>query len=125
MTKPNLGVIRCTALLSLLLALPCTAKQLTVSDIDAIQTGAMRGEFSSRASWNALAFYLQGVIEGVAAYHQGLSANTQSRLFCPPDNKGYSIDEMLSLLKRAPAKDKSRSASMVLMEMYAREYPCT
>ncbi len=100
------------------------AQQLTVEDTLAIRDQAGTSEFAGRTDWNALTYYLQGVIEGVAAYQQTLAEQGKPTLFCPPPNKRYSIDEFFRFLTRSTDEDKSRPATMVIVDAYADAYPC-
>ncbi len=100
------------------------AKPLTVSGVQEIHERVQTPAFAGRAEWNALTYYLQGVIEGAAAYQQGLAASGKPALFCPPPKKAYAIDEFLRLLRNAPNDDQNRPASEVILEAYAKKYPC-
>lgn len=62
-------VVSCLFVLSIL---PAHAKQITVNEVTNIQQAAQSGEFTGRAQWNALTYYLQGVIEGAAGYQKNL-----------------------------------------------------
>ena len=44
-------------------------QQITVGSVKDIQVQLKTGSFINRAEWNALTYYLQGVIEGVVSYH--------------------------------------------------------
>jgi len=100
------------------------AQQLTVEDALAIRDRAGMSEFASRAEWSALTYYLQGVIEGVAAYQQTLIEQGRPALFCPPADKRYSIDEFFRYLTNSTDEDSSRPATLVIVEAYADAYPC-
>lgn len=100
------------------------AQQLTVDDALAIRDQAGASDFAGRAEWSALTYYLQGVIEGVAAYQQTLAERGKPTLFCPPPNKRYSIDEFFRYLTKSADEDKSRPATLVIVEAYADAHPC-
>lgn len=110
--------------LGVLASLPGHTKQLTVSDIKHLQAQTQSGSFAGRAQWIALAYYLQGVIEGAAGYHESLEKNKKLPLFCPPKGKGYSLEELLQILQQSSQSDQNRPASLVILEAYKRQYPC-
>ena len=100
------------------------AAPLSVSDALAMKDKVQSGSFEGRAEWHALTFYLQGVIEGAAAYQQSLLAEEKAPLFCPPQNKNYSIEEIFLLLGKAKIEDNARPAAHFVLEAYANKYPC-
>lgn len=114
----------CLSFTALFFTLPLQAKRLTVNELKGIQARTQSGSFAGRAQWNALTYYLQGVVEGVGAYQEGLGSSDLPPLFCPPKGKSYSIKEMMTLFEQSSSADKSRPASVVLVEMYRRKYPC-
>jgi Rap1a immunity proteins len=103
---------------------PVQAQQLTVQETLDIKNRATTGAFGGRAEWNALGFYFQGVIEGAVGYQQTLTEQGKPPLFCPPRGKGYAVEEMIGFLNKSAPDDRSRPASLVIMESYGREYPC-
>lgn len=113
-----------TAFVCLSLFSPTLAQQLSVADALAIKERAATGTFSARAEWHALSFYLQGVVEGAAGYQQTLAEQGKRPLFCPPKNKNYSMQDLFALLGKSVSADRNRAASLVILESYARQYPC-
>lgn len=113
-------------LLLVTFTLPATAaaQQLSVEDTLALRDRAGTGDFTVRAEWNALTYYLQGAIEGIGAYQQTLIAEGHPALFCPPPNKTYSVDELFRFLNKSSEADRSRPASLIIVEAYAAAYPC-
>lgn len=107
-----------------LVSLPSQAKQLSVKDVLAMQASVQSGEFAGRAQWQALGFYLQGVIEGIAAQQLALQAAGKPGLFCPPKGKGYSMQEFFRLLHQSDAEQRDKPVSEVLFASYATLYPC-
>ena len=103
---------------------PAYSQQLTVNEAINIQNKVQTNAFAGRAEWNALTYYLQGVIEGIGGYKESLSETRQSILFCPPKAKNYSIEEFLIMLKHSMPEDRNRPASLVLIEAYTEKYPC-
>lgn len=114
-------IVSCLLLLSIL---PVHAKQITVNEVESIQSATLSGAFGARAEWNALTYYFQGIIEGAAGYQEGLGRAGKSLLFCPPAGKGYSIEELMKILSQSSRADRKRPASLVVLEAYARKYPC-
>jgi len=114
-------IVSCMFVLSVL---PAHAKQITVNEVTNIQEAAQSGEFTGRTQWNALTYYLQGVLEGSAGYQKALKKAGKPQLFCPPADKGYSIEELIKILSQSSKADKNRPASLVILEAYARKYPC-
>ncbi len=114
-----IALIACSSMLA-----AAHAGQLTVAQTLAIKDRAAAGAFEGRAEWNALSFYLQGVIEGAASYQQTLAEQGKSPLFCPPRNKSYSIEEIIVFMNKSTETNKKRAATLVIMEAYARQYPC-
>lgn len=109
-----------------ILTLPATAmaQQLSVEEALAVRDRASTGDFTARAEWNAVTYYLQGVIEGLGAYQQSLITADMPALFCPPPNKNYSLNEIFRFLSKSPEQEKSRPATLVIVEAYAAAYPC-
>lgn len=105
-------------------AFPTHAKQVSVDEVKNIQNHAQSGAFTGRAEWNALTYYLQGLIEGAAGYQEALSKAGKPPLFCPPKGKGYSAEELVQILDRSSPAEKNRPASLVILEAYTRKYPC-
>lgn len=103
---------------------PARAEPLSVAEVLAIRDNAQSGAFSARAEWQALSFYLQGVVEGAVGYQQALVEQGKRPLFCPPKGGSHSLQEIFSLLSAGPAADKRRPAHLVILEAYARKYPC-
>jgi len=114
-------VVGCLMFLSVL---PTHAKQISVNEVKAIQENAQSGAFVGRAEWNALTYYLQGVIEGAVGYQESLGKVGKRLLFCPPKGKGHSIEELLKILNQSSRADKNRPASLVILEAYTLKYPC-
>ena len=106
------------------LASTAQAQQLTVEETLSIQNRASTGDFAARAEWNALTYYLQGLIEGAAGYQQTLMKQGKKPLFCPPSGKSHSIEHVIRYLTNSAKKDKLRPASLVIIESYASAYPC-
>lgn len=100
------------------------AQQLTVHDALQLQKNLTTGEFASRGQWNALSYYLQGLIEGSAAYQQVLKDRQQTPLFCAPKGKHYSVQELMQILHASDKSKRSKPVSLVIMETYAQRYPC-
>ncbi len=122
MKRLTIAAFAATAFLALQTA--AQAQELTVEDTLAIRDRAGTSEFVGRADWNALTYYLQGIIEGVLVYQQTLIEQDKPALFCPPRNKSYSIDELIRYLTKVAAKDQPRPATLVIVEAYADAYPC-
>ncbi len=117
-------ILTVVAIVSIAALSPAQAQQLTVQEVLDIKNRATTGAFGGRAEWNALAFYFQGVIEGAVGYQLTLTEQGKSPLFCPPRGKGYTVEEMIRFLNKSTTDDRSRPASLVIMESYGREYPC-
>ena len=107
-----------------LLALPGQTQQLTVNDVKSLQTKVQSGSFSGRAEWNALTYYLQGVMEGIGGYQEGLPQAGKTPLFCPPKGKSYSFEELMQILNQSSPNNHDRPASKVILETYIQRYPC-
>ncbi len=104
---------------------PAAADDLSAADALAIMERAKSGSFSARAEAHALTFYLQGVVEGAAAYQQSLQARGETTLFCPPRGKGYSMQDVLDLLEKAPPGERDAAAPRVILEGFSRRFPCS
>lgn len=100
------------------------SEDLTVEGAIEIQTKAGAGDFTGRSEWVAMTYYLQGLIEGIGTYQGTLSENDEATVYCPPRGKGYSIEELLPVLRAVPETQKSRPAREVILEHYASQYPC-
>ena len=103
---------------------PALAEPITVSQMLTLKKQAASSAFTARAEWNALTFYLQGVVEGIVSYQKTLIEMGQSPLFCPPKNKSYSLEELFHSLEQSTPADQNRTAATVLMEGYVKHYPC-
>lgn len=108
----------------LMVSTSAQAQSLNVGQVVAIKEAAATGSFAARAEWHALSFYLQGVIEGAAGYQQTLAEQGKPLLFCPPRGTQYSLQDFFGVLEKSDAADKTRAASVVIMEAYVRRYPC-
>ncbi len=107
-----------------LLAQPTAASSLTVAEALAIKERAASGSFASRAEWSALGIYLQGAVEAVMTYRDALDAAGASPLFCPPRNSSESIGGIVAMLEAAKASERDRQAVALVLETYAKKYPC-
>lgn len=123
MTK-FLAKICITSLLTIIYVMPATAQQITVSDVKQMQVNVQSGSFTAMAEWNALTYYLQGVIEGIAAHNKILSSTNSGKKFCPPKGKSYSIEEVFRLLGEADSKAQKKPAAEVLFAQYVKKFPC-
>ncbi|MEM9286164.1 MAG: Rap1a/Tai family immunity protein [Pseudomonadota bacterium] len=99
-------------------------QQLTVADALAMRDRTSAGAFATRAEWNALTYYLQGVIEGAVGSGETLASQNKERAFCPPPGKGYSVDEVFRYFEKTNVADRARPAALVIVEAYADAYPC-
>jgi hypothetical protein len=108
----------------MLVTTPAFADPITVSETLTLKKQAVSSAFNARAEWNALTIYLQGVIEGTAAYQETLIKAGHAPLFCPPRNKSYSLEELFHYLEKTKADNQNRPAVTVLIEGYAKKYPC-
>ena len=117
----KIAVITATLMLA---TTPVLADPITVSHTLALKKQASSSAFTARAEWNALTFYLQGVVEGVISYQKTLIKMGHSPLFCPPTNKSYSLEELFHSLEQSTPADQNRTAVTVLMESYVKRYPC-
>ena len=117
-----IAVITATLILA---TTPALAEPITVSQILTLKKQAASSAFTARAEWNALTFYLQGVVEGAVAYQETLIKMGRSPLFCPPKNKSYSLEELFRSLEQSTPADQNRTAVTVLMESYVKHYPCS
>ena len=104
---------------------PAQAQPLSVDETLALRDRMASGAFAARAEWNALTYYLQGVVEGAVGYNETLATQSKAAAFCPPTNKDYSIDEMLRFLAETKRDERSQPASLVILEAYAQQYPCS
>jgi len=101
-----------------------SSEPITVSEALKIKENASANIFAARAEWNALTFYLQGLVEGAASYQEILINNGKKTLFCPPKGKSYSLEELFENLERSKQDHGNHRAATVIMEAYAKEYPC-
>ncbi|WP_428409680.1 hypothetical protein [Hyphococcus sp.] len=111
-------------LAALLLIQPVKAASLSAAEALEIKQRAGAGGFAARAEWMALTFYLQGAVETAMGYNEVLKAAGKKPLFCPPPNSSESLDGLLAVLERAKAEDRSKEAAALILEDYARRYPC-
>lgn len=103
---------------------PAFSQDLSVEGALEIQTKASAGDFAGRSEWVAMTYYLQGIVEGFGTYQDALKDAGKQTAFCPPQNKSYSIEEMMQAIQAAPRKDRARNARDVVLEHYAEAYPC-
>jgi len=119
MTKKLIATVAFFALAS-----TAQAQQITVQEPLDVQNRLKTGTLTARAEWNALTFYLQGVVEGVGAYQRTLIAQGKPPVFCPKPGKKYSIEELFRHLSQSSQEDKDRPATVVILEGYANAHPC-
>ncbi len=117
----KLAVIMATLILA---TTPALAEPITVSEMLTLKKQAASSAFTARAEWNALTFYLQGFLEGAAAYQETLIKTGYAPLFCPPKNKSYSLEELFRALEQSKPADQNQIAVTVLIESYVKRYPC-
>ncbi|MEM6852569.1 MAG: hypothetical protein AAF527_12625 [Pseudomonadota bacterium] len=103
---------------------PAAAEPVTVREVLEARMSAASGAFGARAEWGALVFYLQGVIEGVAAAQLQAKDIEAEPIFCPPPGKGYSIEEAVALLEAAAEDNDNQPAAAALLKGYAKALPC-
>ncbi len=112
------------ALAAILCVQPAAGASLTAAQALEIKNRTSAGGFAARAEWMALTFYLQGAVETAMGYNDALKASGKTPLFCPPSNSSESLDGVLAVLERAKQEDRNREAAALILENYARKYPC-
>lgn len=103
---------------------PLAAKQISIADVKEMQSRVRAGEFSALAEWNGLTYYLQGVVEGIASANRLTSSGRPERFFCPPKGKGYSLEEVFTLLREVEGKDEQAPLPEVLLSKFIEKFPC-
>ncbi|MEM9618722.1 MAG: hypothetical protein AAF936_12240 [Pseudomonadota bacterium] len=124
MTRPF--SLRCSSalLIAAISLTPAAAAPVTVGEVKGIKARAEAGAFSARAEWNALTYYLQGVVEGAVGYHKALDDRGGETLFCPPQGASNSLDELIAAIDAAGPKAKDRPITALVTELYVKKYPC-
>lgn len=108
-----------------LFAQPAAAQALTVAQALEIKDRAFAADaFAGRAEWNALTFYLQGAVEAAVTYQKAQQSNGSQPLFCPPQNHSQSMEDLFAMLDDAKGLKRQMSAVEMILETYAKKYPC-
>lgn len=124
MTRPFSLLCSSALLIAAVSLVPAAAAPVTVGEVKDLKARAAAGAFSARAEWNALTYYLQGVVEGAVGYHKALNDRGGETLFCPPQGASNSLDELIAALDAASAKTKDRPVTALVTELYVKKYPC-
>ncbi|MEO1241752.1 MAG: Rap1a/Tai family immunity protein [Pseudomonadota bacterium] len=124
MTGPVSSICVSALLIAALSVVPAAAAPVTVGEVKDLKARAKAGAFSARAEWNALTYYLQGVVEGAVSYHKALNDSGGETLFCPPQGATNSLDELIAALDAAGLKAKHRPVTALVTELYVKKYPC-
>lgn len=124
MTRPVSRICASVFLIAVICLAPAAAAPVTVGEVKDLKARAEAGAFSARAEWNALTYYLQGVVEGAVGYHKALDDRGGETLFCPPQGASNSLDELIVAIDAASAKTKDRPITTVVTELYVKKYPC-
>ncbi|MEM7570171.1 MAG: hypothetical protein AAF337_10280 [Pseudomonadota bacterium] len=108
--------------LGLIVTVPANAAgPMTVKDAIALKNAAQTGDFSSRAQWTALSYYLQGVIEGAVSTAR---VSGPAGGFCPAENARYDLGEIFMAFEKLPSKQAEQMAAMAVAEHLRALYPC-
>jgi len=105
-------------------SLVAASQQITAGEALAMRERAAGRTFSARAEWQALGFYMQGVVEGAAGYQNALRERGKQPLFCPPAGKSFSLDELFAIMEAAKPANRIQPAVGVILDAYAEKYPC-
>lgn len=124
MIRPISRICASALLVAAVSLVPAAAAPVTVGEVKDLKARAEAGAFSARAEWNALTYYLQGIVEGAVGYHKALDDRGGETLFCPPQGASNSLDEVIAALDAASAKTKDRPITTVVTELYVKKYPC-
>ncbi len=124
MTRPVSRICAGALLIAAISLAPAAAAPVTVGEVKDLKAHAEAGAFSARAEWNALTYYLQGVVEGAVGYHKALDDRGGETLFCPPQGASNSLDELIAALDAVDSAAVDRSVISVVMDHYRKKYPC-
>lgn len=120
--------LRLMALAALILAsaAPASAQMLTLGEAKDALAPSRPGALGARAQSGAMAFYLQGMAEGVMTYHGRLEDADGAPAFCAPKNRpsSLSLQEISAMIASAPQARSQEPVAAIFLDGLKAKYPC-
>ena len=112
-------------LASIVFPAPLSAQMLTLGEAKEALSANRPGALTARAQTGAMAFYLQGMAEGVMSYHGRLEA-AGAPLFCPPKGRpsSLSLQEISAMITSAPHARAGEPVAAIFLDGLKAKYPC-
>ena len=113
-------------LLSLSAAAPASAQMLTLGEAKDALSPPQPGTLGARAQSGAMAFYLQGMAEGVMTYHGRMEGAGGTPVFCAPENRpaSLSLQEITAMIASAPQARAQEPVAAIFLDGLKAKYPC-
>lgn len=114
------------AVFSLAAAAPASAQMLTLGEAKEALSPSRPGALGATAQSGAMAFYLQGMAEGVMTYHGRLKDAGGTRAFCAPENRpsSLSLQEITAMIAAAPPVRAQEPVAAIFLDGLKAKYPC-
>lgn len=114
------------AALSLATAAPASAQMLTLGEAKDALSPSRPGALGARAQSGAMAFYLQGMAEGVMTYHGRMEGAGGTRAFCAPEDRpsSLSLQEITAMIAAAPQARAQEPVAAIFLDGLKAKYPC-